>query len=83
MKYLGRLAGLFVLTMALGLASPQTASATYGSYDWGDLLRWFRSYFQEHHQNHHHKSVPIPGTLLLLAGGIGGVAWLRARRSQD
>jgi len=83
MKYVGRLAGLFVLTMALGLASPQTASATYGSNDWGDLFKWFRNYFQEHRQNHHRNSVPIPGTLLLFAGGMAGAAWLRARRSQD
>ncbi|MGQ0694669.1 MAG: PEP-CTERM sorting domain-containing protein [Nitrospiraceae bacterium] len=80
MKYVGRLASLFVLTMALGWSSPENASATYGWYDWSDLLNWFRNYYQEHH---HHKSVPIPGTLLLLAGGIAGVAWLRARRSQD
>jgi hypothetical protein len=83
MKYVGRLASLFVLAITLAWSSPETASATYGSHDWGDLLKWFFNYFQEHHQNHHHNSVPIPGTLLLLAGGMAGVAWLRARRSQD
>lgn len=40
MKYVGRLASLFVLTMALGLSSPQTASAWY---DWGALFKWFHN----------------------------------------
>jgi hypothetical protein len=81
MKYLGRFLSLFVLAIALGWSSPENASATFGGYDWSDWLNWFRNYYQEHH--HHHKSVPIPGTLLLLAGGMAGVAWSRARRSQD
>ncbi len=73
MKYLGRLASLFVLTLALGLFTPQTASATG---DWSDLWNWFTNYYQEHHDS---KSVPIPGTFLLLGGGLAGLAWWHAK----
>ncbi len=57
MKYLGRLASLFVLTLSLGLFTAQPAAALVN----------------------HVNSVPIPGTFLLLAGGLAGLAWWHAK----
>ncbi len=71
MKYLGRLASLFVLTLALGPFTPQAASAgmfdppSDGSSGGGGA------------------SVPSPGTFLLLAGGLAGLAWWRAKYPRD
>ncbi len=64
MKYLGRLASLFVLTLALGSFTPQAASG--GWFDHGS-------------HNEGGGSVPIPGTFLLLAGGLAGLAWWHAK----
>ncbi len=67
MKYLGRLASLFVLTLALGSFTPQVASG--GMFDppppSGDGGAG--------------GAVPIPGTFLLLAGGLAGLAWWHAK----
>ncbi len=57
MKYLGRLASLFVLTLSLGLFAAQPAAALVN----------------------HAVTVPIPGTFLLLAGGLAGLVWWHAK----
>ncbi len=57
MKYLGRFAGLFALTLSVGLFAAQPAAAVSNGV----------------------VSVPIPGTFLLLAGGLAGLAWWHAK----
>ena len=59
MKYLGRFAGLFALTLSLGLFAAQPAAAAV-------ILN-------------NDNAVPIPGTFLLLAGGLAGLAWWHAK----
>ncbi len=62
MKYLGRFASFFVLTLALGSFTPQAASG--GWFAHGSHLT----------ETNGGGSVPIPGTFLLLAGGLAGLA---------
>jgi hypothetical protein len=45
---------------------------------WKDNFRWWT--WKEHKHNGPPRSVPIPGTLLLLGGGFAGLAAWRARQ---
>ncbi len=70
MKYLGRLASFFVLTLALGSFIPQAASGFW--FDHGTHTTYVGD-------SNGGGSVPIPGTFLLLAGGLAGLAWWHAK----
>jgi hypothetical protein len=80
MSHVGRLACLCVLTLALGSFIPQPAAA-----GWGDLFGTTKTSTTSTTSSTDGAggAVPIPGTLLLFAGGMAGLAWWRARRSQD
>jgi len=83
MSYLGRLACFCVLTLALGSLIPQPAAA-----GWGDLFGTTETSTTNTTSSITSSTggaggaVPIPGTFLLLAGGMAGLAWWRARRSK-
>jgi hypothetical protein len=73
------------LNAALRTASLMMTTSLADWYAW--LLYQLRKYLgsvypEPHHWNHYPKgSVPIPGTLIPLAGGIGAlVAWWERRR---
>jgi hypothetical protein len=74
MKSLGRLAGLFVLTLILGSFTPQPAAGS-----WADTLGGSSTAST----GGGGATVPIPGTFMLLAGGLAGLAWWRAKYPRD
>lgn len=78
----GKLVCLCVLTLALGSFIPQPAAGGWGDY-WGTDTTTSTTSSTASTTGGSGGAVPLPGTFLLFAGGMAGLAWWRARRSQD